>query len=65
VFDRPTVSTRHAQYVWDPSSAEWSLVDLGSTNGTFLRGVRLNPNQKVPIQLGDEVFLGKTFSFVV
>ena len=35
------------------------LVDLGSRNGTFLNGHRLNANQVVPLQQGDEVRLGK------
>jgi hypothetical protein len=35
------------------------LVDLGSRNGTFLNGHRLEANQVVPIHQGDEIRLGK------
>ena len=65
LFDRPTVSSTHARFVWDLEANRWFLEDLGSTNGTFVGGVRLNPRQRVPVHLGDEVSLGKTFSFVI
>ncbi|MBF0423998.1 MAG: FHA domain-containing protein [Magnetococcales bacterium] len=37
------------------------LEDLGSTNGTFVGGQRLQPFQPVPISLGDKCQLGKIF----
>jgi len=63
VFDKPTVSSRHARLVWDKDAGAWFLEDIGSTNGTFLRGVRLQPGQRAEVALGDEVYLGKTFHF--
>lgn len=35
------------------------VTDLESTNGTFLRGERLKPNEPTPIYRGDELVLGK------
>jgi CheY-like chemotaxis protein len=35
------------------------VTDLGSTNGTFLRGERLKPDMPTPIYRGDELVLGK------
>ena len=35
------------------------MTDLNSTNGTFKNGIRLDPNETVPIDAGDEVRLGK------
>ena len=58
VFDKPTVSSRHARLVWDKDAGAWFLEDIGSTNGTFLRGVRLQPGQRAEVALGDEVYLG-------
>ncbi len=35
------------------------VVDLGSTNGTFLNGVRLMPKQERVLRNGDELILGR------
>jgi pSer/pThr/pTyr-binding forkhead associated (FHA) protein len=35
------------------------LTDLGSTNGTFVDGKRLDPNSPVPVRQGDEIIIGK------
>ena len=53
-FDRPGVSRRHAQIVIAGDGA--TLEDLGSTNGTWLRGERLTA--PAPLTDGDEIRLG-------
>ncbi|MCA9564739.1 MAG: FHA domain-containing protein, partial [Myxococcales bacterium] len=63
VFNRPTVSSFHARIFWSPQRSAWFLEDIGSTNGTFVRGVKLVPNQPVAISLGDNISLGKKFTF--
>jgi hypothetical protein len=35
------------------------VVDLGSTNGTYLNGVRLSPYIEAPVSHGDLIYLGK------
>jgi len=35
------------------------VTDMGSTNGTFLAGVRLKPNQATILRKGDELLLGR------
>ena len=41
----------------------WMVTDLGSTNGHFMNGVRLKPNEGVPLGDGDTVLeVGKTAS---
>jgi hypothetical protein len=35
------------------------IVDLGSSNGTFLNGTRLSPYTESPVSHGDVVYLGK------
>ncbi|HSD26690.1 MAG TPA: winged helix-turn-helix domain-containing protein [Vicinamibacteria bacterium] len=54
-IDAPTVSRRHARIVVTGASAV--LEDLGSKNGTHLKGVRLTV--PVPLSDGDEIWLGQ------
>jgi len=52
--DDPFVSGRHLRI--EPLGASWILVDLGSTNGTFISGARVARAELplgVPVQLGD------------
>lgn len=41
------VSSMHARLIWE--NGEWMLEDLGSTNGTFVDGKRLEPHVPVPV----------------
>ena len=50
------VSRTHAQFVWQ---GMWALEDLNSTNGTFLRGQRLFPGTRTPINNGEIFQIGK------
>ncbi|HSN13356.1 MAG TPA: sigma 54-interacting transcriptional regulator [Anaeromyxobacteraceae bacterium] len=53
-IDDPFVSARHLRI--EPQGAGWALVDLGSTNGTFISGARVARAELplgVPVQLGD------------
>jgi DNA-binding winged helix-turn-helix (wHTH) protein len=52
--DDGSVSRRHARLSWD--GAKVTLVDLGSKNGTFLRGQRVEG--PVVLEDGDEVRIG-------
>jgi DNA-binding winged helix-turn-helix (wHTH) protein len=54
-LESPTVSRRHARVL--VSGGEASLEDLGSKNGTYLRGQRLS--SLVPLSDGDEILLGR------
>ena len=49
----PTVSRRHA--VVGAPQGQWTVRDLGSTNGTYVNGTRLAPGETRPIQNGDQV----------
>jgi DNA-binding NtrC family response regulator len=52
--DDPYVSTRHLRI--EPQGGAWALVDLGSTNGTFISGARVARAELplgVPVHLGD------------
>lgn len=58
-IDNPSVSRRHAEIRLGDGG--WLVDDLGSSNGTFLKGNRIQGPQ--PIGLGDEIGFGK-FSIV-
>jgi len=51
------VSRRHAALV--PEEDALKIVDLGSSNATFLNGQKLIPNQSRILRDGDELRLGK------
>jgi signal transduction histidine kinase len=51
-----TVSRRHAELL--PLDGEWILKDLGSVNGSYLNGVRVD-NKRV-LKLGDQIRVGRS-----
>lgn len=55
IFSDSSVSRRHAQIEW--SRGQYSIIDLGSTNGTKVNGVRVTSRVLEP---GDTVVLGAT-----
>lgn len=56
------VSRRHAAL--RRGEGVLSLVDFGSTNGTFLNGQRISANQTQIVRSGDEIRLGKLAIYV-
>lgn len=59
LIDNPSVSRRHAEIRLGDDG--WVVEDLGSSNGTFIRGVKIQGAQR--LALGDEIGFGK-FSIV-
>jgi hypothetical protein len=55
LIDNVSVSRRHAEI--REENGAWLLRDLGSSNGTFLNGQRVQAEQ--PLRPGDEISLGK------
>jgi pSer/pThr/pTyr-binding forkhead associated (FHA) protein len=53
VIRNSTVSKLHACFK-QPAPGDWLLEDHGSSNGTWIEGVRLEPAKAVPLQ-GDEM----------
>lgn len=58
----PYISGTHARF--DIYEGEWVISDLGSTNGTFLYGKRLEPNQMYYLERGAALRLA-TYEFSV
>jgi ABC-type multidrug transport system ATPase subunit/pSer/pThr/pTyr-binding forkhead associated (FHA) protein len=56
VLGSPNVSRHHA--VLHVDGGQPSLMDLGSANGTRLRGVELEPRIPMPVRDGDEIVIG-------
>ncbi len=56
VVAHPQVSSHHARIVQE--GGQLFLEDLRSANGTFARGQRIPPGQRVPVQHGEKVLIG-------
>lgn len=59
------VSRKHAKIVLDGNSGEIFLIDMNSTNGTFVNGKRITPQEKVRLQRGDKIMFGKNIKFIL
>jgi FHA domain/DUF1707 SHOCT-like domain len=56
VFGDEAVSRRHARF--ERVGDQWYVTDLGSTNGTYVDGVRV---ERAPVGIGSRVSLGDAF----
>lgn len=52
-----SISRMHCRIVSDGDGI--AILDLGSTNGTYRNGVRLLPQEKIRIEEGDEIRIGR------
>ena len=57
------VSSRHAGISWSPEGGNYSLIDHGSTNGTFLNTFPLSPEASQTLSDQDVIKLG-VYSFL-
>jgi pSer/pThr/pTyr-binding forkhead associated (FHA) protein len=51
------VSRLHAEIQVEQNT--YYIIDVGSSNGTFLNGVNLEPKKRYPLNLGDKIELGQ------
>jgi ABC-type multidrug transport system ATPase subunit/pSer/pThr/pTyr-binding forkhead associated (FHA) protein len=56
VIPQPQVSSRHA--LLHHVNGKLFIEDAGSANGTFVRGQRIPPGQRVAVSAGEKVFIG-------
>ena len=59
------ISRSHAKILWNVEKKEVSITDLGSSNGTFIDGVRIPSNQPIPIKNGVLVRFAANLSVVI
>lgn len=55
-INHPQVSANHAQV--ESVGGRLYVMDRGSANGTYVRGHRISPGQKVEIQSGEKIYVG-------
>ena len=55
------ISRRHAELNFDTRVNQYTITDLGSTNGVTLNGVRIDPNRPYSISNGTRIGLGANF----
>ncbi len=61
ICDDPLISRKHAQIIKN-LEAQWRLIDMHSTNGTYLNFQRV---ESLPLHSGDKISIGKTiFKFL-
>ena len=65
VVNDPKASSHHAEVrpseqSYDKSGTYYSIIDLGSTNGTFVNNQRLDRNVPRPLANGDRIRIGDT-----
>ena len=53
-----TTSRRHCELKPDEATGAWFIKDLGSSNGTYVNGIRVTGIH--PIKLGDQLRIGRT-----
>ena len=61
VVNQPFVSGKHCRLSMD--NGQYILEDLGSTNGTYVNGYRLEINSPVYVAATDQLTLGRSFPF--
>lgn len=59
-LDNGAVSWRHASLRW--TGRVWELQDLGSLNGTFVNGTRVEPGARTPLRMGTRLRFGDAHS---
>jgi len=52
------VSRRHVEIRFEPATAQFTVIDLGSTNGTFLESGAIPPNIPCDLPRGSRLRLG-------
>jgi ABC-type multidrug transport system ATPase subunit/pSer/pThr/pTyr-binding forkhead associated (FHA) protein len=56
VINHPQVSSRHA--LLHSTNGQLFIEDRGSGNGTYVRGHRIAPGQRIAVQSGEKIYIG-------
>ena len=66
VVEEPSVSKRHARLCWHGPQVGCTVVDLRSSNGTFVNAKELAPGAEAHVRDGDLLGFGDaTFAFLL
>lgn len=57
-MDIPSVSSKHAKVIVKGSA--FKVVDLGSTNGTYINDEEIDPNKEQDVKVSDALVFGDT-----
>lgn len=64
ILPNPSVSKSHAHFTPVPGTDRFHLVDMFSSNGTFLNGNKLHPFEKHPLEDYDEISFGPDYLLI-
>ena len=56
------ISRQHATFIYESDC--WFLRDDGSTNGTWINGIKLEPGNRYPLVMNDEINFATTDKFI-
>nr|XP_043618323.1 FHA domain-containing protein At4g14490-like [Erigeron canadensis] len=59
------ISSKHLCIQFDKHLQKWTLIDIGSSNGTVLNGIDLKPNESYSLSDGDCVKIGDLTCMIV
>ncbi len=62
VIDSPDVSRLHVEFGFDHQQV--FVMDMGSTNGTYLNNHPLEPRRQTKLRAGDEINVGNVITFI-
>jgi len=64
VLADPSVSKSHLRFISIPRTKHYQLVDMFSTNGTYLNGKKINPFEKHQVKDHDEISFGAEYQLI-
>ena len=64
VLANPSVSKSHLRFVSIPQTKHYQLVDMFSSNGTYLNGKKVNPFEKHQVDDHDEISFGTEYQLL-
>ena len=64
VLANPSVSKSHLRFISIPQTKHYQLVDMFSSNGTYLNGKKINPFEKRQVEDHDEISFGTEYQLL-
>ncbi len=64
VLANPSVSKSHLRFISIPRTKHYQLVDMFSSNGTYLNGKKIYPFQKHQVEDHDEISFGTEYQLI-